>query len=92
MPKYEIKQFETHVRTYIVDADNKADALESLLTKENKPIGSPVFYEVNYDIGLSNEEVGQSVIEQLRDRGLKHYCKEGYIESIDSITKLEDEK
>ena len=57
MPTYEIEQYELHVQTYEVEADNEAEAIAKLFKGKAEPVDDSLeFVEVCEDRGLPAEE------------------------------------
>ena len=57
MPTYEIEQYELHVQTYEVEADNEAEAIAKLFKGKAEPVENSLeFVEVCEDRGLPAEE------------------------------------
>ena len=57
MPTYEIEQYEIHVQTYEVEADNEAEAIAKLFNGKAEPVDDSLeFVEVCEDRGLPTDE------------------------------------
>jgi len=71
MPRFEIEQYELHVQTYRVEAEDEAHAIQRLFESEADPVeGSLEFVEVAEDFGLPAEEYTE-LARALRKRDIK---------------------
>ena len=87
MPTFEIEQYEVHVQTYEVEADNEAQAITKLFNGEAEPVDDSLEYvEVCEDRGLPADE-HRELAEQLRSLGVS--VDEHVIPSIRSIQPVE---
>jgi hypothetical protein len=93
MPTYEIEQYEIHVQTYEVDADNEAEAIAKLFKGDAEPIDDSLEYiEIADDYGLPAEEHRElaeehrELAEELRSLGVS--MDEHVIPSIRSIVRI----
>ena len=85
VPRFEIKQYQTHVATIYVDAPTAAEAIELLY--DNKIPAQPnvtEFLEINEDIGMPADE-NPALTKALRARSERI---DSHIPSIANITKI----
>ena len=86
MPTYEIEQYELHVQTYEVEADNEAEAIAKLFNGKAEPMDDSLEYvEVCEDRGLPAEE-HRELAEELQSFGVS--MDEHVIPSIRSVVKV----
>ena len=85
VPRFEIKQYQTHVATLFVDAPTAADAIQALYAG-NIPTQDIVteFLEVNEDIGMPDDE-NITLTKSLIAKGGRI---DSHIPSIAGITKI----
>jgi hypothetical protein len=66
MPQYEIEQYELHIQTHEVEADNEAEAIAKLFKGKAEPLDDTLEYvEVCEDRGLPADEHPR-LVEQVR--------------------------
>jgi hypothetical protein len=86
MPVFEIGQYELHVLTHRIEADDEAQAIAKLYQGEGEAV-SFEFVGIANDYGMNLSE-NQALADQLFDRGLIHSSDE-VIPSIRSIRQVE---
>jgi hypothetical protein len=88
MPRYEVEQYELHVITYRVEADDEADAIAKLFLGEGDPVDKSLeFVEIADDCGMPVDE-NRDLADRLRDRGIVK-GNDAIIPSIRSIRPVE---
>ena len=71
MPVFKVEQYELHTQTYLVGAENEAQAVAKLLQGEGEPVdGTLEYIEVAEGFGLPADE-HRELAEQLRTLGVQ---------------------
>ena len=90
MPTYEIEQYEIHAFTYMVEAENEAEAIAKLFEGDAQPTDDGSEYvQVAEDMGLPTDEY-RDLAEELESRGVT--VGEVVIPSIASIRIVTNEE
>jgi len=84
MPVFEIEQYEIHVATYRIEADDEADAIAKVLDGDGEQTNCE-YVETAEDLGLP-VDAHRELAEQLERRGV---TVTEVIPSIRSVTKAE---
>jgi len=64
MSKFKVEQYETHVSTYIVEANSEAEAVFKCLNADDSTHVRTKYLEINEDLGMpvdSNQEIADSL-------------------------------
>lgn len=69
MPTFEIEQYELHILTHVVTADDQADALVKFFQGDEGEAVSFEFVGIANDYGISVEE-NRDLVDRLLDRGI----------------------
>ena len=85
MPTFEIEQYELHILTHLVTADDEADALAKFFQGDEGEAVSFEFVGIANDYGISVDE-NRDLADQLFDRGAIN----GSDEIIPSIRCIEE--
>ncbi|MCB9951414.1 MAG: hypothetical protein H6824_10575 [Planctomycetaceae bacterium] len=86
MPRYEIEQYELHVMTFRIDANDPADAIVRLLDGEAEPVDNTQEYvEIAEECGLLVDDYPE-LASELRELGVP--VDDRLIPSIRSVSEV----
>ena len=88
MKTYLIEQYETWIQSYTVEAESKAEAIQTVLDGKARADDNGLAYlELNLDLGLWARELDNDTIESLLEKEIL-LDSNGYVESIRSVEEV----